>query len=300
MVEEDRTMVKVLIVFVIGLVIYIEITWNIAKKNTKRHIVKNKIDLINIGSTYAYYGLNYDDQKIRGVNLANVPQYLNYDYILLKKYIKYMKKDGKVLITLPVFVFASKNKVKNQVVYYEMLLPWEIYNYNFREHLFYIYKAACEPITHQNKKRKEKWLGYVASINEKEEHADRRINDWENVIGIPSVKNGEITEELKKNIACNIDYVLKIIELCRKENVEPVILLFPQSSIMRKKVSLECLETYLFNPTKKIIKMTGVRLIDCTKLDEFADMELYMNSDCFNEVGRKKFTNYVIKQLYEL
>ena len=87
-----------------------------------------KADIVNLGSTYAYYDFVYDGIPIRGVNLAHRSQYLNMDLKYINKYAKFLKRGVKVLIVLPDFVFAADAKEmskKNNQFYFDFL-PWEL------------------------------------------------------------------------------------------------------------------------------------------------------------------------------
>ena len=115
-------MVFILIgIILIAMIVYLVAAWRWQCRRNPMCHVPQELDMINLGSTYAFYDFAYTDTEKSGANLANVPQYLDMDYLLLQKYIDHLKKGGKVLIVLPDFVFASLGGEYNRKVYYEAL-----------------------------------------------------------------------------------------------------------------------------------------------------------------------------------
>lgn len=287
-----------LLLAIIGILLYLGVCWRNQCKLNHMCFPKKDLDVINLGSTYAFYDFDYKNLPVKGMNLANIPQYLDYDYMILKKYIKYLKQAAKVLIVIPDFDFIARQTPTNKKVYYEALLPWEIRGFSIVNMIKYIFNAAKEPFTHQYQKERSKWDGYVASYEETEKHAKRRVSDWEGKLGVPCVKSGTITNELKERIAINIQEVHKIIELCFENGAEPVIIIPPVSSIMKQCVSVECLRSYLYNPLEEVRKSTKIRIFDYMCHEEFNDVDLYLNSDCLNQKGANLFMEKVYEDIW--
>lgn len=280
-----------------GVIIYIAVTWYIQRKKNHLVQVKQSADIVNLGSTYAYYDFDYKNLKLEGYNLANVPQYFDVDKILLKKYISRIGEGAKILFCVPDFVFAANETNMRKKVYYEALYPWEIKKYDVRFFIELLWKAAIEPVTHCYQKEEKKWEGYVSSVEEKEQHLKRRVYDWENNLGIPSVKSDEITDRLRNNIVNNEKLLIEMIQHCKNKGIEPVLVVPPVSGMMKKAVSEECLKVYLYDPLSMVKKHTGVKVLCYQKTDEFDDLALYLNSDCLNEEGRRLFTKKLIEDL---
>lgn len=276
-------------------IIYLIICWYHQCKLNRMCFPKKNLDVFNLGSTYAYYDFEYNGLPIKGMNLANVPQYLDYDLVLLKKYIKYLKKNAKVLIVLPDFDFVAQQTSTDKKVYYEALWPWQIQGFSIRNMAIYIACAAAEPFTHKYEIQRNKWKGYVASYEEKEMHAKKRVSDWEKKLGVPNVKSDEITDELEKRICINLQRMYELIKLCNQKNVEPVIVIPPVSSIMREHISKKCIHKYLYEPINELIHNTDVRVFDYMHDKELESVELYLNSDCLNEEGSR----ILMRKIYE-
>lgn len=289
-------MKSVYVVFV-GIILYLGITWQIQRKRNRIAKIKKGTEIINLGSTYAYYDLDYSNLDIKAYNLANVPQYLDVDNILLKKCINKLKQEAKILIVLPNFVFAGNKTNMRKKVYYEALYPWEIKGYDIAFFLKLLWRAAIEPITHYYRKAEKKWDGHIASVEEKEAHLRKRIYDWENIIGIPSVRDGKVTEVLHENIVKNEKRLIAMIQICQKKNLKPLLVIPPVSGVMKKAISRECLQVYLYDPVEKVRRVTGVGVLNYQDEKEFESLELYLNSDCMNEKGRKIFTRRLLEDI---
>lgn len=291
--------ISLLLLFLVLMVGYIEISWIIFRKQSKFHHVPLDLELINLGSTYAYYGLEYSEKKIKAFNMALIPQYLYYDNEMLHKYSKNLKSGAFVLMVLPNFVFCvDGEKVGYQNdEYYLFLKPWEIAEFQMKKYIKIRWKAIWEPIFHEKKKRNQKWTGYVATTEEKKGHASRRIADWEKNIGIRNTENFEITKELQDRIEKNILLVVEMIAFCEEIDLNPVLVLMPTSDIMQDLLQKNLLNKCLFTPVRKILEETKVTILDYSEDMEFSDEGLYLNSDCLNEQGRILFTEKVLRDL---
>lgn len=279
------------------IVIWIIVCWHMQVRCNRLCNIKNNTQVINLGSTYAYYDFDYSECDIVGSNMANIPQYLDMDSLILYKCKKYLKKGAYVIFPLPDFVFASKDTLVKRKVYYEYFNASEISNFSFKFLLKLIIKASIEPIVHNYEKQAKRWEGHKASFEEKERHADNRIKDWEGVLGIPSVQSGEITLELSNNIEKNIILLEKMIDFCKSNDLNPILLIPPVSEIMKRKISEECLNTYLINPIDRVVKSKDVKMLDYSKNKLWESELLYLNSDCLNEMARIEFTKKVLSDI---
>lgn len=267
--------------------------------------VNQDTQVVNLGSTYAYYDIEYKGFGIYGVNLANFPQYLDYDKIILEKVTKKLKKGTKVILTFPDFVFAGIGTNPDRRQYYEVLAAWEMKCFSVKSLIFYMAKAAIEPFTHSYQRERDKWKGYVATDKEKYGYALKRIHEWEDPNGqvqIPNVKKADITWKHLERIEENKRIVMEMLVHCVKNELEPYFLVFPISDIMKSEIADECLEVYLREPLNAVLedaKRAGynVRLLDYSEDEDLSDMRLYMNGDCFNAEGRHKFTGIVLKDI---
>ena len=84
---------------------------NYFKKNyseTDKLKGKDKVDYVNTGSTFAFYGIDYESVRVKGLNLALRPQSLEADFNLLKHYEGRYNKGATVFLVISDLAFAKK------------------------------------------------------------------------------------------------------------------------------------------------------------------------------------------------
>lgn len=292
-----------LIVIIISILAFLIIwgiaTWKIECRNNRlcRYKSEGDFEIANLGSTYAYYDFDYHLVGLRGMNLANVPQYLDCDQIIFDNFKKCLTKGSKIVICLPDFVFCGKCTDMKRKVYYEALTHNKIQDYDFKFFIGLLLKSMTEPFTHKYRNNRNKWKGHKATHDEKVRHANGRINDWENGIGIGDVSFGSLNPQLTDTIKINKKRVIDLINEAESESVVPVLIVPPVSDIIRARVSHECLDTYLYQPIREIQRETGARLFDYMYDEKLGDEKLYLNSDCLNEDGKRIFMKKIIDDL---
>ena len=102
--------------------------------NTKRRLLESKIEqieIISLGSSHAYRGINPNFWEVLGFNLANSNQSLYYDYRLMSKYVDKMK--NLKLVIVPVSYFSLETQLGETIedwrsFYYFRF--WGIINYD--------------------------------------------------------------------------------------------------------------------------------------------------------------------------
>lgn len=262
--------------------------------------VKNA-DVINLGSQYAYYDFFYDELTIKGVNLAGLPQYLNYDYKILKKISHYIRPATKILIVLPDFVFAVNSRLmsRNLEKNYRLFFPWEIEDFSF-SYMLNVYQKA---VFHRFKSFIKKVFRYKSktildplNYNQKIKIGVDRINGWIKELGIPSMSSDEVPTEIEINIKENICYLNSIIEACKNISCDPVIIIPPVSKEMNEMVSQKTIQAYLLNPISRR-KDLSIKVYNYLCDSRFQDMSLFRCADCLNTKGAKLFTKTVLKDI---
>ena len=261
-----------------------------------KHI--SEADVINLGSTYAYHDFSYSGLQIKGVNLANCPQYLDLKFI--KKYKKYFKNGIKIIIVLPDFVFAANayEMSRNNDIYYFQFFPWELEWFSMRGFFSAIMHMSRRVIKHIIKAALAKLPGKMRKqpYVDKEAAAMSRIDVWKNTLGIPSMQNKCIPDVIRKNIDDNILLLNEIIREIKSAGGIPYIVVPPVSEIMNRKVSRECMQAYLFAPISMREDKT-VSIFNYLYDDSYQSAELYRDADCLNHAGALKFTKEVCKRL---
>jgi hypothetical protein len=277
---------------------YIETAWCVEKKKNRFNLLRGKLDVINLGSTYAHYAFRYTEE-VKGFNAAFVPQYLYYDNVILHKLEPHLNKNCKVLIVLPDFVFAADGKRCVHEEYYEFLGRDEIHNWNWKTSMRRKIKIAKEPFTHEMRKQANKWNGYHATEEEKKTHALKRIADWEKNILNGKVTQPVITKTVEENIQENIKIVVEMVEYCWKMGYKPFLVTPPVSAEMNEKLGEECIDLFLKAPITRVCELlnNNVQVLNYQRDKEFQSLEMYLNSDCLNDEGSRLFTDRVLKDI---
>ena len=252
-------------------------------------------DVLNLGSTYAFFDFNYSDTKKKGVNLAGKPQYLDVDFCLLKKYKNYIKKHSKVLIVLPDFVFAVDSVKESQ----EQLQTYNKLGYTgYDNPVFRVYlKSRYNTIKRKIFSSQKSYIPSNLDNNQKEQAAKDRIESWIRDVGILSVESHDVPNVLKRNIENNLQILNSMIDFCKGNEWEAIIVIPPVSQCMNNKVTKECLNAYLYSPIANRKDQT-VKVLDYMNDVRFQDLKLYWNADCLNSKGAKMFTDIVLKDIY--
>lgn len=258
-------------------------------------------DIINLGSTYAYFAFNYNALPVRGVNLANGPQYLDMDLEFVKKYKYCLKKGTKIVIVLPDFVFAADAQAMSRKndIYYFKFSPGELEWFSVSGFL----KATIRRGLHMPRRLagvalRRLWPGFRRNMTtaEKEAAAHSRIQAWQTLLGIPSMKNGDIPDAIRQHINENIALLDEIIREIKLAGGSPCIVVPPVSEIMNRQIDRECMQAYLLDPIEARTDKS-VPVLDFLYEPKYQSTELYWNADCLNRVGAVIFTKDVCTRL---
>lgn len=268
---------------------------NLFEDTLKLREYKNTpIDYINIGSTQARYA--YDFGNI-GLNVATNEQSLEYSFMLLKKYIKNLKKGGNVIITIADMDLLLTGGLQQRKCKYCGILPVkakDLFKYKFFPLLFNI--KAIKYILKDEKLYNKFDVSQNLLLNDSQKYNDcqRRIKRWESYGAVYS--NDEKKFELKNNnIEDNIKVLNNIIEFCRLHNYNVVVITPPTSKYFNdffgdsfKEVLNKPIEDFAYN---------NVKYFDYSSDESINNDENFLNTACLNQVGRTKFRDIVIKSL---
>ncbi len=266
--------------------------------NIKRNYLESQLDKIGIlvlGSSQAYYGINPKYFSDEGFNLSNVSQTLYYDSQLTLKYINKMKNLKIVVITISYFSFWTElddtpEKWRNFFYYYFFNIPspdqkWcDIKNYS----LIMLY----EPNTA---------LRYFVNLMLHRNLSDISMNDkgWLDVA--PIKDNTNISDELGKK---RVDFhnmcmhentfneiyntVAGLVEELKSRDVKVVFVTTPVLSTYSKYVSNKIID----KNTETLLLLC--RKYGCSYLNYFTDARFtnddFLDNDHLNAVGAAKFS----------
>lgn len=258
--------------------------------NINKKIKNAKV--INIGSSIAYYGFKYENND-NGVNLAHVPQYLEFDFKYIKKYAKYIGPQTKVLIVLGDFVFTTSEKMGKQILpqYYIDFLPWELEGAKLNESL----KAYGFWVKSKIVVRQGNLYNTEMTDCEKVTFLEKLKNSWKNDLGIKEFALEELNQEIWNNIEKNKRLVMQIINQVKNRGAIPVIVIPPNTEILNLSIPAFFWQKILYNPIKEIQKET--MLLDYMWDRRFSNLCCYKDGFCLNSASARKFTQIVLNDI---
>lgn len=266
-------------------------------KNRTKQISKAKI--INTGSLFAFFDIDYSYFDVGGVNLANAPQYLNYDLKYVEKYKRAINKGTKVVIVLPDFVFAAGKKqfqTQNDI-YYKEFAPWQIEGFRFRKYISVYVHMITSKIKNILSKNVSGEISVPKSEEEKLSEIDNMLVAWKETFDIKSLLSGELSDEQIKNIKQNKNYLRRIIALVNKIGAEVFLVVPPCSKAMNDKISKDCMEAFLFSPIRECAAREHATVLNYLYDERFENLDLYRNGFCLNHKGSKMFTEILINDV---
>lgn len=261
------------------------------------------LELVNVGSNYALYGFNYTGFGLNAFNFALGPQYLMYDFILLKKYAEHFRRDCVVLITLPPAVFCFDGVGCRDDQYYHFLPRAFIPQYSWVKKI----SQAVFPLLSKPKALrfllKDTSTSTISSRENTEAHckeeAVSRRDGWIRQFGLKDMVADDFPGEVRRQFGKTVAIVSEMIDFCLAQKFRPVLVVPPVSSALRTLLGSEFLNAALYGNIKKANR-ANVPVLDYFNDEQFASFSMYRNSDFLTEEGGRIFTHRVIHDLKAL
>lgn len=260
------------------------------KRNYLTEKSKN-IEVLFLGSSHIYFGINPEYMKLKSFNGAHISQSLNFDLMILEKYggnlsnLKYIiiPIDYSRLFTSLEYV-VEKWRIKNYCIYYELcpkfnyLNSLEVFNLKLPDNISrvksYLFNGQSDISCNK--------FGYGIFYNSK--------NNQDLIeSGRIAAKRHSIDNLLNSAFFENIQSLLSIIEYSKKKNVKVIFITCPAYYTYRENIKSNQL-----NFTLNIIKEFTTRYPNTYYYNFFADKTFvtkhYFDADHLNEIGAEKLT----------
>ena len=272
--------------------------WKTENDVYKFKSIPPKIDIGTLGSSHAQLGVNFGlYPNIQAFNFALSQQSFSYDYNLLTHYIHHFNKNAVLFIPVSYFSFRQSQKsideIKNR--YYRILPVKLIYNSNYIEKIQY----GILPVLSAGKKLKyiiydspeneinifeAPYLQKSVDTNAITHIAYAKIESWEN----------EVSTSDTMQIAQNIAYLEKIIDLCIMHNLTPILVTFPVIATLYNLYPKDKKEEF-YKTIYTVAQKRDVRYIDFSNDVRFISNELFFDSDHLNYAGSKILTEILLE-----
>lgn len=271
--------------------------------------IPTDLHVVNLGSNSGKYSFDYTNCEIKGMNWAVGPQTITFDYKILKKYIHYIQKDGIVLLPLSLFssIKDAYSGSRAHDKYYKILSSDSIPRYSnlvqFKvelQNLFPIWSFFVKPkqIVNLYRSKKPAFILETNPMNETQliKDAMNWIQNWEKEFALCNLETPR-PEKYTQIQSENRKVLINSIELCRANDLKPIIVLPPVTSFLLFHLTSNVRQMYIYDFLNEVIEQTGVKLIDYMDNAEFSDPDLYFNSFFLNARGRKMFTKKVLNEI---
>lgn len=243
------------------------------------------------GGSYSYYGINPEIFNRRTFNGAHVSQTLDYDYLILDKFIDKMDSLETVILTIGYSSMFKQLKdvesfrISNYVDNYD--LPAEtftdnfgLFSFTFSQNIEKIRRGLTSDISCDTN-------GFYWSKKNVDKNSHRNI-DW--------IKNGltrasyhHVDELNSQTYKENSMYLNKIIDLCSIHGVFVVILTSPTWSTYRDNLRSEQLNKMVVFCDSVASNNNNVMYLNMINDNRFTNDDFF-DSDHLNIIGANKFT----------
>lgn len=266
--------------------------------------IPQHLDVINLGSNPAKFGLDYSECGLKGYNLAVGPQTVTYDFNVLKNYHSYLDDNGPRLLLLfcpfslcKDFYTEHNGDVCKDLRYYPMLHRSSILHYD--EDLYERWvrhprklgvKAYLNAIRHPFRNKALEIDHNPLSEEQMNVSARTYVRNWMREFYLDDLEAENLSETVLSSLKYNSKILDEMIAFCMERDIHPVIVLPPLSpqlnALIPQGIRKAC--------TYSILSKKGIPLLDYTTDERFSRPEYFLDALKLNKKGRIVFTNQVV------
>lgn len=267
---------------------------------------EDKVDYVNTGSTFAFFGLDYQSINVKGLNLALCPQSLDSDFKMLKHFETRYNPGATVFIVISDMAFAKKAYEKSITTdkYYKVLNKSEITDYNS----FKAIRAKYFPVFYNWKNFFRFYRDikpdneYFLKVNENDREAVEadaftRCEAWKKEFSLENLSDRDQSKRFKEVFAYTTDIVKQMINWCKEKGFNPVIVNLPMTAQMEQNFSEGFLDAFYYRLINEIVSENGIKFIDMQKKKKLDDYLLYLDSCRLNASGRRIITRILLNEI---
>lgn len=287
--------ILLIIFYLIGIFICSFIYRNYISNTNKFLKVPKKLKIINLGSSHGYFGIKYP-KNMRSYNLALPSQNLYYDSEILEHYLNNLEENATIIIPISIFSFYNdKDMEDNNDRYYSFLKSKSVYKGSKIKKIelnnFYIFfhpgtilsvgKFLLNSL--MNKK-----------LVSKEKEWPKKNWDEKSLI---EEANKTTERHLKRKIV-HTEHLKRILEICRKNRLIPILITTPQTYLYNERITDKNYIKRIYKHIEQLKKEYNFKYLDYSHDKRFENnLELFLDDDHLNEKGAEKFTKILLKDL---
>lgn len=261
--------------------------------------VPSNIEICNIGSGPALYGITYAECTMNGFNFGTSPQSYKYGFKILNNFKDNILDNAMVIITICPLSFGNNlacEEIGYSDKFYGILQPEDIDGYTRRRKLLNQHPILLR-IFEKCKNKCEKNKVKNTTKNE-----PRLISRWKNQFLLENLVDPTQSINHEKAFEDKVKVIQEGIELCNNNHWRPIFVIPPISPLTKQYISQEFLEKFLYDNLLNIQKKyPKVLLLDYYNDARF-DTVLFKGDICMNDIGKRKFSEILfsdIKLQYE-
>lgn len=309
----------ILLVGAVVLFVLMNVLYRHLDDSQEAHILrakKGRWDMVCFGSSYCRYAFDFEDTGVNGYNLGFVAQFFYYTKKMLQCYSPFFRKNCYVILVIVNLVFAREgrneyggaNKYRrilnrkslgddfSLVKYICSLFPL-LENPKCIKHLL---KLLFYKIVYKNPLPSPENVDFNPhTINQVKNDALQRCAGWCGLFGLKDTLSSDIPDDMSDIFKKTQEMLTGMIQYCLENGYKPVLVVTPVSRHLNDLFSDEFLEKVLYENIREA-NMQGVPFLDYLKDERFQDEKYYLNADCLNHEGRRKFTKIVIEDIQKL
>jgi hypothetical protein len=289
----------------VGILNFLYIKTNYWQETIVNEVLKFKdipehIQLANVGSSHGIRSFDYNSVPCQSYNFSLSSQYFLYDYLVLKQYINRFNKGAVLFIPISYFqITRIKTDFRDQRArYYHFLAKKYMDFYSIQEKTLF----ARIPVLTAERDTLKFIIKDIPPIPEFKfmteteliEYCIEKHKLW-------TTDSNNVFEAGEEGLTHNKYWVGQIIELCYANNIQPILVTTPITSVLNN-IYMEKTPDFFDNFYRFTRELQetypGLPYFDYSHDPRFEeDFSLFFDGDHLNTIGAKKFTAIVMSDL---
>lgn len=270
--------------------------WNLSNFN---------LDVVNLGSNSSRFAFSYIDSNLNCMNWAVSPQYLKYDFELLKNYHSFLAEGATVYISLCPFSFFYPNFPKSyNLKYYTFLNPVSIIDFDEEERIKalqlkynFIEKKPLYTIKETLKALIKAFLSFLYNNKQPDYSsfnmvASQMMYSWKKQFSINNFEE-PLSEQLHDELVDTADTLNNMLQFCKERGFKPIVVIPP----IHKSLS-SLLPVWWNDALNDFIRLSNLQetpFYNFASDSRFMDDSFYRTPLYLNKEGARFFTNTLLK-----
>ncbi len=259
-----------------------------------------EVETVFLGSSHSFFGLNPDYFSSKAFNLANISQTLEFDALLFEKYFSRMTRLRQIVLCVEYSNLSQQENMGED--------SFRKYYYENYMHLDVPEVSVLDPKKYSLAftRNLEQTFQQMRNYNIRGTIVDCKENGWsyaalKQMRAAPEAdarQKAQMHENGSMDFSVNIARINRIIERCKRRNVEVVIVSMPQTKVYTQHLNRRKLELIFETCAQFDRQNDNVRYLNLFEDRRFAD-EDFFDADHLNSEGAVKCSKIVNAFLQE-